>query len=1502
MKNSVLSLLLFLLVFTNSVLAQKLYYRHGSIPLTESKVTLLAGKHRGDCQWQCSADGSEWINIEGAKSDSIKVDVVDAGYYRVEISTETCTPSYSDTALITSASSTNETGYFTDKRDNRTYKWVKIGKQVWMAENLGYLPAVSPSTDGSGTDARYYVQGYEGSFTFAAKASANFLKSGVLYNWPAAATACPSGWHIPGVKEWATLANSLGGKSSAGFSMKTIENWNSSILNANNMSGFTALPGGARLASGGFSTANQLSANWWTDSLSTNSSEAFACSLYPNNTALSTYKSNLQNGYSIRCVKDSVDILELTVTVPNGVDPNAVTLSFPALKYNKKLAVSWINDDGYSPWNWIYNLVNKKFVSTGAGTFHYGMANSTGYLPKKFLEYTDGAGVKHRFASTVAVFSHVLYASTRNSDLPSNIWWASPKELRMMADFGITTAFHDLKDGYNGDEITDKASFDRTIVLNAQVIKDMTDRVPKILAEPNGNHNYLTWGIGSDFVQMQVAQADDVTTAVKPLSGNMTLDKNKLNVKRLFYDGSNFVKDRINQLKTELSGNPTDRTWMICGNHDAAASIEGAFFTQVDSLYGASGNDAVWFPSLDEFYEYWYLRNHTSFTKTVKGQQIKFKFTLPDVKNFYFNNISTMLSGISDTTGVKVESSAICNGTSYSISDGKLLVNLDYSTDLIPKVEKYLNQFKATTSTSDLEDAQYFTQMLKPGVREAYQDQLKEYVSGPVLQSLSLNAGAASTNSRSVVVTYTFKGAATYYMISEDPTFAGATWKDFVSSVSLTLLNTGGSHTVYLKLKNNFDVSSVLSASIVYNKVPFALNSVSINNGEVSTPSTAAKVTLNLAGDSPTFYKISEKPLLGDATWTPFTTSIINFTMSSTLGKKTVYVKIKTDTEESKTASGSINLTEPAGLNSILIDSGAVKTEVLDVKVAFNFKGLPSHYMLSEVPDFKGASWMTFANPVSFRISSEYTVKTIYAKVKDVVGESAVCSAKIELKKVSPVGRKIVFAPVNENNDQTYATLANKTVLNLCTTKQHESFENFILKDTEGQPWATRIAKPSQLPPVFVNGLAHISSNDASGLDDSGVYPAKYLKTYFGIDVWNEISPAKRGFRIQIEPGTYSMNILLSTANQDIIDSQGSIVYDANGVKVSPSGIPLNNKLTYVTMPRVVVGEDGFLDFGVSQKKDFFAGFNLLEIIRVSSSTTIPVSTVPLDSISINNGASTVSSRNLTVKFINRGNPTHYMLSESEDFTGGTWQTFSSPVSYQLSSGSGTKVLYAKIKDATEESGVISKTIEYKVISQVGRKIVFAPVAEHYLQTTYAELPDGTVLNRCTPKQFEDWDNFSLKDSDGEPWATLVYKPTSLPKTMTFQLEYLGGYNADSAKLVGKAVPYPITYIKKYFGIQNATLLSPAKSGLRFRIEPGTYTVRILMSTINADLIKNQAAIIYEANGITASPSGLTVNNPGTFVELKDVVVDDKRVLDFYIAQTKGLCAGFNLLEIVKSK
>jgi uncharacterized protein (TIGR02145 family) len=95
-------------------------------------------------------------------------------------------------------------GYFLC--DGLNYGYKVYGTQTWMTDNVGYLPYVVPSSTKSDTIPYYYVLGYEGTNPLAAKATENFQKYGVLYNWAAAKkNACPPGWHLPTDLEWQKL-------------------------------------------------------------------------------------------------------------------------------------------------------------------------------------------------------------------------------------------------------------------------------------------------------------------------------------------------------------------------------------------------------------------------------------------------------------------------------------------------------------------------------------------------------------------------------------------------------------------------------------------------------------------------------------------------------------------------------------------------------------------------------------------------------------------------------------------------------------------------------------------------------------------------------------------------------------------------------------------------------------------------------------------------------------------------------------------------------------------------------------------------------------------------------------------------------------------------------------------------------------------------------------------------------------------------------------------------
>ncbi|MBN2214743.1 MAG: fibrobacter succinogenes major paralogous domain-containing protein, partial [Bacteroidales bacterium] len=207
---------------------------------------------------------------------------------------------------------------FTDSRDGKAYKWVQIGDQVWMAENLAYLPSVSPPTQESRADPYYYVYGYYGYSVSAAQALANYSNYGTLYNWAAAMDGeassnsnpsgvqgvCPSGWHLPSDAEWDELIDHLGGETVAGGKLKETgyDHWQEPNEDATNSSGFSALPGGAKYYYSGFDFLNKFGKYWSATEAST--SYAWPRMLHYSQADIWREATFKEDGLSVRCVKD----------------------------------------------------------------------------------------------------------------------------------------------------------------------------------------------------------------------------------------------------------------------------------------------------------------------------------------------------------------------------------------------------------------------------------------------------------------------------------------------------------------------------------------------------------------------------------------------------------------------------------------------------------------------------------------------------------------------------------------------------------------------------------------------------------------------------------------------------------------------------------------------------------------------------------------------------------------------------------------------------------------------------------------------------------------------------------------------------------------------------------------------------------------------------------------------------------------------------------------------
>jgi uncharacterized protein (TIGR02145 family) len=195
-------------------------------------------------------------------------------------------------------------GAYRDQRDNRSYKTVQIGDQVWMAENLAYLPEVNTVKLPSIHQPQYYVYGYEGSDIREALSTYSYNTYGVLYNFPAASSACPDGWHLPSLEDWDLLVKKLGWYSSSGSKMKEngTRHWFKNEKSTTNTSGLTLLPGGILDHSGVWHDMGKKG-NFWVANVR-DEENANAISLSGNSSWAGGSFFQKSSGLSVRCIKN----------------------------------------------------------------------------------------------------------------------------------------------------------------------------------------------------------------------------------------------------------------------------------------------------------------------------------------------------------------------------------------------------------------------------------------------------------------------------------------------------------------------------------------------------------------------------------------------------------------------------------------------------------------------------------------------------------------------------------------------------------------------------------------------------------------------------------------------------------------------------------------------------------------------------------------------------------------------------------------------------------------------------------------------------------------------------------------------------------------------------------------------------------------------------------------------------------------------------------------------
>ena len=202
--------------------------------------------------------------------------------------------------------------------DGNVYGIIKIGKQLWMAENL------KVTRYRNGDTIPHVVSAYEwhglrnGAYCIFNNDSLNFSKLGCLYNWDAVndiRKISPKGWRVPTDDDWKELEIQLGMEPDSadihgfrgtdeGGKLKEVGtiHWLFPNQGATNSSGFNAISCGFRSSGGNF-WALGYRTYFWTET-EDDSSHAWGRGLYHDRADIIRGNFAKANAFSIRCLKN----------------------------------------------------------------------------------------------------------------------------------------------------------------------------------------------------------------------------------------------------------------------------------------------------------------------------------------------------------------------------------------------------------------------------------------------------------------------------------------------------------------------------------------------------------------------------------------------------------------------------------------------------------------------------------------------------------------------------------------------------------------------------------------------------------------------------------------------------------------------------------------------------------------------------------------------------------------------------------------------------------------------------------------------------------------------------------------------------------------------------------------------------------------------------------------------------------------------------------------------
>lgn len=423
--------------------------------------------------------------------------------------------------------------------------------------------------------------------------------------------------------------------------------------------------------------------------------------------------------------KDETNTGRLELIIKTKVPTNIQTLKvqMPSLKHNKSWLFMLTQDDcSHSAFCYTWAAINGKPLSKD---FFYDVAHLSAsdlppniYYLNKTLGSTNGTGQEVRFHFTTTIAPEWDFMNVKTSikkGYTKNLYrfykkaglvWGNIKEL---LNYGNAIAFHNvnIKDQTVANDIAEHLERSQQLTTDK-----LQDRFCKMIAEPDGNKEYIHAAQSLSDIETLTAQKD----AIKLYPFKVKNDLFKIVIERFFRDNPIDIEALIaNELKLPKE----ERKAIYVGIHSSDTSWIN-FLSWLNDTYGKDGDDSVWFPSQEEYYEYNYYRIHSTLhLEQIDENTIKLVIDLKGGEHFYFPSITVNLRGIKQEDIKELTSNDLVKGLSSGNFEDGIMVNIDCRKYLVEHAEHFVEKFeKDRSNTSNKTDALYFVNQLKESTRK----------------------------------------------------------------------------------------------------------------------------------------------------------------------------------------------------------------------------------------------------------------------------------------------------------------------------------------------------------------------------------------------------------------------------------------------------------------------------------------------------------------------------------------------------------------------------------------------------------------------------------------------------------------------------------------------------------------------------------------------------------------------------------------------------------------